>query len=74
MQDGIVIKALKDHAILFANESGCKIIAAKLDFSDVSKRMTGDWLNTRRFSSYDINDEKDPFLDGVNAMAVNGSR
>ena len=74
MQDGIIIKALKDHAILFANESGCTIVGAKLDFSDVTKRMTGDWLNVRRFSSYDLSDEKDPFLDGVSAMAINGTR
>ena len=36
--------------------------------------MTGDWLNTRRFVPYDIDDDKDPFLNGVNGMTVHGRR
>ena len=67
---------MKDNAILFANESGCSIISARLNFNDsnLNARMTGDWLNTRRFVPYDIDDEKDPFLNGVNGMTVHGKR
>ena len=74
VQDGIIIKAIKDNSIVFANEIGCKIICAKLDFSDIEKRVTGNWLNTARFCWYDIDEDKDPYLDGVKEMVIHGER
>ena len=51
------------------------VVGAKgIDFNDTGKRLSGSWMNERRFQSYDMDEEKDPFVDGIAAMVVHGER